>query len=65
MSGKTIDYEDENSIVDGILDISEQIEAEMNKENPDRRKLCKMHMERLLRSIYLQNTSPNGLYYNH
>ena len=64
MSGSTIDYDDEDSVINGVLDITEQIEAEMNKEKPDRRKLCKMHMERLLRSIYLQNTSPNGLYHN-
>lgn len=63
MSGKTIDYDDEDSVVDGILDISEQIEKELSSNNPDKKKLCKLRFEQMLRSIYLQNTSPNGLFH--
>ena len=63
ISGKTIDYEDEDSVIDGVLDITEQIDAELARENPDKKKLCKLRFEQLLRSIYLQNTSPNGLYH--
>lgn len=62
MSGRTMDYNDEDSIVNGVLDITDQIEEELSKEKIDKKKLCKLRFEQMLRSIYLQNTSPNGLY---
>lgn len=56
-----IDYEDEKSVIRGIEDIAGQIDEELDRDSVDKKKLCKLRFEQLLRGLYLQNTSPNGI----
>jgi len=44
---------DKQRVIDGIVDIDEQIQEEVNKDEVDKKKLTKLRFEQMLRGLYL------------